>query len=294
MARKSLTSIVMALTLILLLALPVFAGDDQQGGAGDDQQGGTGNDQQGGGQQMVTKTFKLTINGTVPSDRAFAAFYGTRDQFEASENSEDPAFSYILFCGQPEDAEFANTVISDADCVGNGHTYSASVELPQGTALYFAYATAVETDLDNTADFYFGNATSFFQGKGITGEAEVLNTDFTNTSWFTFGSGAGYEQQGDNQQTGGDQQGGAGNDQQGDNQQAGAVDDQQADNQQAGGGDDQQSDNQQGGAGDDQQAEMPTNLPKTGAGGMAGGLPLGQLAAAGWVLAGALALARRR
>jgi len=226
------------------------AGDDQQDdgtGAGDDQQdtgtgaGKTPDNQQGSGGATVTKTFELTLNGDVPSDRAFAVFYGTRDQFEGSVESEveEPIFDYILFCGQPEDAEFADTVVSDDDCVGEGNTYSAEAELPQGTELYFSYVTAVETDLQNTADFFHGNISSFFETGEVSGEAEVLDTDMTNTAWYTFGKGTG-----------------AGDDQQDDAQDDGT------------------------GAGDDQQGEMPEELPETGAGGLAGTLPLGSAYAA--------------
>jgi hypothetical protein len=147
----------------------------------------------------ITKTFELTLNGDVPADRGFAVFYGTRDQFEGlfeSESEEQP-FDYILFCGQPEDAEFADTVVSDEDCVGDGTKYRAEVELPHGTELFFSYATAVETDLD-TADFFFGNVGTLFETGELSGEPEVLDTDFTNTAWFTFG-GAGDDKQDDTQ-----------------------------------------------------------------------------------------------
>ncbi len=243
---KALRATLAALLVMAMLAFPAFAQDGKTG-AGDDQQV-PDNQQSGGGKGTVTKTFELTLNGTVPEDRAFAAFYGTRDEFEGLFESQDegPPFAFILFCGQPEDAEFADTVVSDEDCVGDGNTYSAEVELPQGTELFFSYAAAVETDIE-TAEFFHGNATSLFQTGELTDEPEVLNTDFTNTAWYTFGKDTGA---GDEQETP-------------DNQQEDTQDDAQ----------------------DDQQGEMPEELPDTGAGGLAGGLPLGTAAAAASLLA---------
>ena len=169
------------------------AGDDQQDdgtGAGDDEQGGkTPDNQQGGGKEMVTKTFELTLNGTVPEDRAFGVAYGTFDDFDADEDT------IVIFCGQP-DPQIGDVVVSDEDCVGDGETYTYSAELPVGMELYFTYLTAVEGDEENTAEPFFGNIT--FEGPG---EPEVLDTDFTNTAWYTFSGGASDKQETpDNQQ----------------------------------------------------------------------------------------------
>ncbi len=299
---KALRATLAALLMMAMLAFPAFA-QDGKAGAGDDQQV-PDNQQTGGGKATVTKTFELTLNGTVPEDRAFAVFYGTRDQFEGlfESESEEPPFEYILFCGQPEDAKFADTVISDEDCVGDGNTYRAEVELPQGTELFFSFATAVETDL-STAEFFHGNVGTLFETGELTGEPEVLDTDMTNTAWYTFGkdTGAGDDQQdtGAGKDTGaGDEQEVPDNQQTGGGKDTGAGDEQETpDNQQeetpdtgTGAGNDQQDDVQ-----DDQQGEMPEELPDTGAGGLAGGLPLGSAAAGASLLAAsAYGVIRRR
>ena len=235
---KALRATLAALLMMAMLAFPAFA-QDGKADAGDDQQV-PDNQQSGGGKEMVTKTFELTLNGTVPEDRAFGVIYGTSDDFETGEPTD------VIFCGQP-DPQIGDVVVSDEDCVGDGETYTYSAELPVGTELYFAYVTVVEGDEDNTIEFFFGNIT--FEGPG---EAEVLNADMTNTAWYTFSKGTGA---GDEQETP-------------DNQQDGEKPD-------AGAG--ETPDNQQG--------EMPDELPDTGAGGLAGGLPLGSAAAAASLLA---------
>ena len=233
--------------------------EDKDSGAGDDQQV-PDNQQSGGGKGTVTKTFELTLNGTVPEDRAFGVAYGTFDDFDADEDT------IVIFCGQP-DPQIGDVVVSDEDCVGDGETYTYSAELPVGTELYFTYLTAVEGDEENTAEPFFGNIT--FEGPG---EAEVLDADMTNTAWYTFGKGTGA---GDEQETP-------------DNQQEGEKPD-------TGAGevpDNQQDDEQE--TPDDQQGEMPDELPDTGAGGLAGGLPLGSAAAVASLLAASAYGAIRR
>ena len=315
---KTLRATLAALFFMALMAFPAFAQDGKTG-AGDDQQV-PDNQQTGGGGDMVTKTFELTLNGDVPADRAFGVAYGTFDEFEADEPTD------VIFCGQPA-PRIGDVVVSDEDCVGDGETYTYSVDLPEGTELYFTYLTAEEGDEENTAEPFFGNIT--FEGPG---EAEVLNADMTNTAWYTFGKGTGA---GDDQQDGEDKDSGAGagDDQQddtqddvdaggGDDQQVdtdtGAGDDQQDDGTGTGTGDeqddaqddgagagDQQDDTQDDGTGagddqlddtqDDQQGEMPEQLPETGAGGLASGLPLGSAAAGtSLLLACGYAVLRRR
>ncbi len=229
---KALRATLAALLVMAMMAFPAFAQDGKTG-AGDDQQI-PDNQQSGGGKGTVTKTFELTLNGTVPADRAFGVAFGTLDQFE-SDQAQD-----VIFCGQP-DPQAGDVVVSDEDCVGGGNTYTYSAEFAQGTELYFTYITAVEGDEENTIEFFFGNFT--FEGPG---DAEVLNADMTNHAFYTFGkgTGAGDEQETPDNQQEGDKDAGAGDDQQDGRTGAGKT----PDNQQTGGG--KTPDNQQGGGGD--------------------------------------------
>jgi len=264
-------------------------GGDKDTGAGgktpDNQQGGgktPDNQQGGGGKEMVTKTFELTLNGDVPEGQAFFAQY-------LVEGQPEPTAGSVLFCAD---------VSSDVpECEGDGTVYRESVQLPAGSGLDFRFIRSDEV----------GDLELFHEGN------ETLNSDMTNTAFYTFGTGAGDDQQEvpDNQQTGGGKDAGAGDDQQDDTQDntqdegTGAGDDQQVpDNQQdgedkdtgSGAGDDVEDDTQED-VQDDQQGEMPEELPDTGAGGLATGasVPWGSfgLAASGLLAAGYAVLRRR-
>jgi hypothetical protein len=81
---------------------------------------------------------------------------------------------------------------------------------------------------------------------------ETLDTDMTNSAYYTFGKDTGA---GDEQETPDNQQGG------------------------------EKPDTSAGEVPDNQQGDMPDELPDTGAGGLAGGLPTGSAAAAVSLLA---------
>ncbi len=183
----------------------VAAGDDQQ----DDQQTGGGGDQQGGGgASMVTKTFELTLNGDVPADAAFVAGY--------LEEGQDPDTEgrFVILCGDlsqipPEEIQDIpdEDIISDEACVGN--VYSFERDFAQGTNLAFFFARASVTDEEFFEIFHTSLQNRNLDEPPGPGDFETLNTDFTNTAWYTF-TGAGDVQ--DDQQD--DQQGGGGDDQQ--------------------------------------------------------------------------------
>jgi hypothetical protein len=256
-----------------MMAFPAFA-QDGKSGAGDDQQ--VPDNQQDGDKEMVTKTFELTLNGTGPEGETFYVVYAETDR-EAAEGT------FLIFCG---DAELINSEPTDVDCVGEGTVYTQEIQVPAGTEIFFS----------------FGHVPNQGEGEGFHEGTETINADMTNTAYYTFGkgTGAGDEQETpDNQQDGEDKDSGTGDDQElPDNQQegekpdtgAGEVPDNQQDGEDkdAGAGDEQETpDNQQDDVEDDQQGEMPDELPDTGAGGLAGGLPLGSAAAGVAMLAGA-------
>ncbi len=243
--------------------------DDQQGGdEQDDQQGskptapnnqqtggtdtgaGKSPDNQEGGDDAVTKTFRLTLNGTVPEGQVFGVVYGTSDNPEV--------FNQIIFCGQsPGDL---GTPSQEPDCRGGGTVYEERVTLAKGTGIIFVYFRSTEDVSEEPEDFVFEQF--------HTGE-EVLQDDLVNNAWYTFRSAD------DGQQNRGKDTA-AGDAQQGDTQGDGVS-----------AGEDTQDGQQGTGAGDtqgDQQVEVPAAMPSTGAGGTGGasGIPVG--AAAGMLL----------
>ena len=145
--------------------------DNQQGGGKDTGAGAgkTPDNQQGGG-QTVTKTFRLTINGTVPEGEEFVVRFGTSDD-------EGSTVDFPL-CGAGAQDE----------CTGDGAVYSDSIEVRAGTDIDFEFERAATGEV-------------FHEG------TETITADMTNTAWYTFGkgTGAGDEQEvPDNQQDGED------------------------------------------------------------------------------------------
>lgn len=153
---KTLASTVMALTLALLLVAPAPASGERD--------------------DMVIKTFELTLNGDVPEDRAFAVFYST----DVTNVGGEPT-DYILFCdGTQNDRADARQVVSREDCVGNGEVYRAHVQFERGTQLVYFFIVAVEgTDKFET---FHTNVPS------RDSEPETLNADTINRAWYTFGA----------------------------------------------------------------------------------------------------------
>ena len=245
--------------------------DDQQG---DDSKG----DQQGGSKGTVTKTFQLTLNGTVPEAEAFAAIYTPIDR-SGGEITAGPSV-YLVFCGPFESGDPLDEVVpGEAVCVGDGTVYRQTVRLPAGSEIDFIFYrySALEADTD-AARFHAGT--------------EILTEDMTNTAWYTFGEGTGVE---DDQQVdeGAGKDTGAGDVQdrqqdENDQQDSGTVDDQRGD---------RQEDAINIGAGDDQQVEIPGMLPETGGGGLAPGAtnPVrGAVAALTFLVGAGCTLLRRR
>ena len=241
------------------LECPAAVPDNQQDG------GKTPDNQQGGG-DMVTKTFELTLNGTVPADAGFGVFYSLEGQDPEEEGS------FVVVCGDlsqlpPEEREGIpeEDIVSDEACEGDGNTYSFEREFERGTRLAFLFARLSVTDEETFEIFHTSvDDPSRIQNDEdpLPEDFETLNTDFTNTAWYTFGGGAGDDKQDDG---------------------TGADDEQEVpDNQQDG-------EDKDAGAGDDQQGEMPGEMPDTGMGGLATGatIPVANVAAGLTMLVGA-------
>ena len=254
------------ITLALVLGIALAGAgsalaQDGKTGAGDDQQM-PDNQQTGGGKGTVTKTFELTLNGTVPEGDSFYVQY-------LEEGQTEDLTSNAVFCGELIEEE------PEPACKEGGAVYTVEVEF----------------DASTTLDFRFGRHNEDYTEIEVFHEgAETLDADMTNAAYYTYGTGtgAGDDQQDDTQ----DDSAGAGDDQQDDTQDdsAGAGDDRQDDG--AGAGDDQQD---QDDVQDDQQGEMPEEMPETGAGGLAvGGYAGGVAAALGLLVAATAPLVRRR
>ncbi|MBA2362298.1 MAG: hypothetical protein H0V86_02060 [Chloroflexia bacterium] len=258
------------ITLALVLGIALAGSgsalaQDGKTGAGDDQQM-PDNQQTGGGKGTVTKTFELTLNGTVPEGDSFYVQY-------LEEGQTEDLTSNAVFCGELIEEE------PEPACEEGGAVYTVEVEFDAGTTL----------------DFRFGRHNEDYTAIEVFHEgAETLDVDMTNAAYYTYGTGtgAGDDQQDDTQ----DDSAGAGDDQQDDDKDSGtgAGDDQQEDTQDDGAaaGDDQQD---QDDVQDDQQGEMPEEMPETGAGGLAvGGYAGGVAAALGLLVAATAPLLRRR
>ncbi len=157
------------------------AGNNQQ--AAGNQQGGTGTGQQA----MVTKTFRLTLNGNLTPG----------DEYNVWVVRNGKVIDVESLCG------VGATGRGGPVCEGNGHLYTASTRLAKGstiTVVWRRYPAGT------------GDVDVFFR------QAETLNGDMTDTAWFTYG--AGNEQSGKTQTGKGDTQTG-GNEQTGNDTQAG-------------------------------------------------------------------------
>ncbi len=150
---KTLASILLALTLALVLTIPALAGGEQD--------------------DMVTKTFKLTLHGDVPAERVFEVKYLTEEQARSGANP-----TAIQFCGSVQDPG-AVRIISREACVGNGTIYTAELEFPRGTRLAYMYFTLLASDPVGTDETFF----SSIKGPGEPGgpeDFETLDEDMVN------------------------------------------------------------------------------------------------------------------
>lgn len=164
---KTLASSLMALTLALLLVIPVHVDGDKR----DD---------------TVTKTFELTLYGDVPADQLFAVGYATRAQL-VDGAFPDPV-PYILFCGSlAEGDDQPAQVFTEGSCTGGeGTTYSADVELDQGAELAYFFARASSTD-PNLFDAFLTTPIN----KELKPTAyETLSDDSTNAAYYRYGAAA--------------------------------------------------------------------------------------------------------
>ncbi|MDP9378995.1 MAG: hypothetical protein M3Q29_02390, partial [Chloroflexota bacterium] len=181
---KTITSMLAALMLLLVMATPGLAGG-----------GDTGDD-------TVTKTFELTLSGDIPETQIFAGFVATRELIETGEGQ----FVLILFCGDVPDEDLEEVeqepsvelvVVSSEACEGGeGTEYNADVELERGAEIAFVIFRA---DLENEEDFEV-IAESGLDEEGNPTEFETIEEDTTNPISCNFENGSCGNDQGDDDQ----------------------------------------------------------------------------------------------
>ncbi|MDP9381025.1 MAG: hypothetical protein M3Q29_12920 [Chloroflexota bacterium] len=158
---RTIASALTALVLVLLLAAPVFAG--------------------GNGEDMVTKTFRLSINAnTVESGRVFGVFY-------ARQGEKEP--TVVQFCGPVVRGDQPGSVrrVSEAPCTGDGTVYKFDAQFERGTKLAFEFVTLMANDPEHTFQPISGSLSGDEDGGPPNGpeDFETLNDDMTNSASYT-------------------------------------------------------------------------------------------------------------
>ncbi len=153
---RTIASTVTALALVLLLAVPVFAGGAQS--------------------DTVTKTLELTLHGQVPQDRVFGAFYYV--------SPETHPAGLVQFCGpQVEGGEPPSHVVSKEACAGNGRAYRAEVVFERGTGVFVEFVTLSVRDPQNTLET-FAEFPELEMPESV--EYETLDADVTTSVRYSF------------------------------------------------------------------------------------------------------------
>ena len=153
---RTIASTVTALALVLLLAVPVFAGGAQS--------------------DTVTKTLELTLHGQVPQDRVFGAFYYV--------SPETHPAGLVQFCGpHVEGGVPPSQVVSRAACAGNGTVYRAEVVFKRGTGVFVEFVTLSVRDPQNTLET-FAEVPELEKPESV--EYETLDADVTTSARYSF------------------------------------------------------------------------------------------------------------
>ncbi len=184
---KTITSILTALMLLLVMATPGLAGG-----------GDTGDD-------TVTKTFELTLSGDIPEDQLFLGFVATREQVESGMEGGTDTGTLILFCGDvpdelldeiEQDPTIDFVVVSSEACEGGeGTEYTAEVEFERGAEIAFVvFRLGLET-----GDFELIASTELDE-EGFPAEFETIEEDTTNLASCNFENGSCGTGQGDDDQ----------------------------------------------------------------------------------------------
>jgi len=111
--------------------------------------------QDSGGENDVTVTFELTLQGDIPADQQFTAVYYP---FEEAEPSADHPHPLVQLCGPAlEIPEFVTTVeVAQhlSETCRAGEVYTFSVSYPRGTRLLYAFDRTSATDPELVDTFY--------------------------------------------------------------------------------------------------------------------------------------------
>ncbi|MDP9350718.1 MAG: hypothetical protein M3P51_04155 [Chloroflexota bacterium] len=149
----------------------VGLGDGDEVTIGEDDQDDQQDDQQQTDNQTVTKTFELTLNGDVPEGEVFRVFLDIVPERGGSNPAPVQLCGGVDINGDP-----------NPECEGNGTVYTGTTTFSVGTTLEYEFHR--QSGLSGVDEI-------FAEGQ------ETLNADMTNTAWYTFGTGAGEDQQGE-------------------------------------------------------------------------------------------------
>ncbi len=152
----------------------------------------------GKGADMVTKTFKLTLNGDIPVTQGFFMIY--------LEEGEDPETGgkFVIFCADEDQVteeelleDEPDAVVSDAACVGGGNTYTYTAEFKRGTRIIYFIGRQNLTDVEDGAVLATSadKVEDIFTGTIGPEDFETLDTHKTNAATCTMRGGTCAEEQ---------------------------------------------------------------------------------------------------
>ncbi len=130
--------------------------------------------------ETVTRTFELTLNGTVPADQAFSVVFTAVHDDGAMSGTDQ-----ILWCGKVEGSE------PQVECEGGGTVYRRTAEITAGLR-QFPAGTVLQAQW-RRFDLSTGASDEFHVME------EPLDADMPYTAEYTFGGGAGGNGQDDTQ-----------------------------------------------------------------------------------------------
>jgi hypothetical protein len=147
-------------------------------------------------QDTVTRTYVLNVYGQVdkPDDRVLLVEHTT---LEGEQAGVGPLIMQL--CGPDIEAQtrqdpffrYARGDNYEPQCRGDGTQYTASVEVEQGSNLYFLFVTLLKSDPDNSAELIAGTDDGDNVRPGPGEDTVVIDGDVTDTAFYDFRSGQG-------------------------------------------------------------------------------------------------------
>jgi len=146
----------------------------------------------GKGDDMVTKTFTLTLNGDIPVTQGFFMIY--------LEEGEDPETggTFVIFCADEDQVteeelleDEPDAVVSAAACVGGGKTYTYTAQFERGTRIAYFIGRQNLTDAEDGAVLATSvdKVEDLFAGPPGPEDFETLDANMTNAATCTMRGG---------------------------------------------------------------------------------------------------------